>query len=351
MGFWIQRTLVLLLVIFSGIGFAETFHLSDDQGWKNVAESADGEYMLAISKIKQQLLTGNRSDVVEALEQLKSKFPQMAGEEIDAFLAAEQQYAAGDWNKAAATYKQFTDAWPVSGLRSAALERLYSIATAYLQGQKRKILKVWPISAYDNGEALMRDVADRAGNSPLGLRSLTTLAEAQEKKKELMEAYFTWQEIAARWPTGETRQTATLRMAQTLHASYDGPQYDAAVLDSAQTYFEDYLHQFPDAAAEIEIPQTLKMIKEQLAYKEYETGFYYERTGNPEAANLYYKKVTTQWPNSKAAKMAQARTTPDAVPPVKMTPRRKILKGVSGFLDSWFWLQPVFQNKQPLQEN
>ena len=333
----------MVLALFCTAGFAETYHLTDGKNWQNVADTPQGEYLLAISKIKQQLLTGTKSDVVAALELLKNRFPELAGAEVDAYLEAERLYANENWYKAATAYRQFVSVYPVSVLQPAAMERLYSIATAYLQGQKRQFIKVLKLSGYDTGVDLMRDVADRAGNSPLGLRALTTLAEAQEQRKELLDAYYTWQEVADRWPTGQTRKTAILRMAQTLHASYDGAQYDATVLDSAQTYFEDYMIQYPDDADRLKISETLEIITQQLAYKEYQVGFYYERTGNSDVAYKYYRKVIDTWPNSKAAQMAQARMAPDAVSPVKMTARRRTVNGVGRFLDSWFGLQPLLK--------
>jgi tetratricopeptide (TPR) repeat protein len=335
--------LSVVLTFCCGLGFAETFLLDDDLGWQNVADSEEGAYLLELSRIKQQLSSGSESDVVAALEQLKTSYPSLAGEEVDAFIEAEKLYAKGDWSSSAKQYRLFTDEWPVSDLRPAALERMYSIATAFLQGQKRKFLKVLPISAFDTGVDLMHDVADRAGSSPLGLRALTTLAQTQENKNELEEAYNTWEEIAWLWPTGKIKQNALLRMAQTKHASYEGTQYDARVLERAEDHFEDYLNQYPDDAARLEIPKTLQMIKEQLAFKEYDTGFYYERTGNPEAANSYYNNVISKWPNSKAAQMARSRMTPDAAPAIKKTVRRSVTDGFSGFLDSWFWLEPVLK--------
>lgn len=333
-------------------GFAETYHLDDGQGWKNVADSPQGGYLLAISKIKQQLLTGSESDVVAALESLKNKFPDLAGDEIDAYIQAEKLYADENWYKAATAYKKFTDNWPTSPLQPAAMERLYSVATAYLQGQKRRFFKILNLPAHETGVELMRDIADKAGNSPLGLRALTTLAESYESRRELLDAYYIWQEVADRWPTGPTRQKAVLRMAQTLHASYEGAQYDATVLDSARTYFEDYLAQYPDDAARLKVAETLELITQQSAYKEYEMGFYYERTGSPDAANKYYQKVVNTWPNSKAAKMAQARLAPDAVSPIKMNARRRVVNGTTRFLDSWFGLQPLLKpiSKQQTQD-
>lgn len=336
---------LVVLSVLAGSAAAETYHLSSENGWQNVADTPEGEYLLAVSKIKQQLLTGTKSDVVKALEQLKSDFPEMAGAEIQAYLDAEKRYAKADWYKAAAAYKKFVDAWPVSILQPAALERIYSIGTAYLQGQKRSFVKVIRLPAFDVGVELMRDVVDKAGDAPIAQRSLTTLAENYERRKQFVEAYYAWQEIADRWPTGQTRQTAVLRMAQSLHASYDGAPYDATVLDSARSYFTDYKTRYPQDAERLKIDETIALIVEQLAYKEYETGLYYERTGHPDAANRSYQKVLTQWPGSKAAQMTQARLSPEAVSPIKMNLRRRTVNGTTRFLDSWFGVAPLLGSK------
>jgi len=339
---WMFLAMLATLV---AAGSAETYRLSDEKGWQNVADDPESKYLLAVSKIKQQLLTGTDADVVDALESLKNDFPEMAGTEIDAYLAAEKLYADAKWYKAATAYKKFLGAWPDSVLQPAAMERLYSIATAYLQGQKRVFIKILKLPAFDTGVELMNDVADRAGSSPMGLRALTTLAESQEKKKLFLDAFNTWQQIADQWPTGKTRQTATLRMAQALHASYDGVQYDDSSIEKARAYFQDYNNQYPEDAARLGVPETINLITEQLAYKQYETGFYYERTGKPDVASQYYQKVLKEWPKSKAATMAQARMAPDAVSPIKMTTRRRAVNGTTVFLDNWFGLEPLFNGK------
>lgn len=339
---WIPLVMLASLL---GAGSAKTYHLNAQKGWQNVADDPESEYLLAMSKIKQQLLTGSDADIVDALDALKKDFPGMAGTEIDAYIEAEKLYADAKWYKAATAYKKFIDAWPDSVLQPAAMERLYSIATAYLQGQKRVFIKILKLPAFDTGVELMYDVADRAGNGPMGLRALTTLAESQEKRKLFQDAFFTWQQIADQWPTGQTRQTATLRMAQALHASYDGVQYDDSLIEKARAHFQDYNNQYPEDAVRLGVPDTINLITEQLAYKQYETGFYYERTGKSDVANQYYNKVLDEWPNSNAAGMAQARMVPDAVSPVKMTTRRRVVNGTTIFLDNWFGLKPLFSQK------
>jgi outer membrane protein assembly factor BamD (BamD/ComL family) len=50
---------------------------------------------------------------------------------------------------------------------------------------------------------------------------------------------------------------------------------------------------------------TLKQIDEQLAYKEFATGRYYQKTGDRQSANLYYQMVVDNWPDSAAADKAK----------------------------------------------
>jgi outer membrane protein assembly factor BamD (BamD/ComL family) len=106
-----------------------------------------------------------------------------------------------------------------------------------------------------------------------------------------------------------------------------------------KSYYEDFKSRYAQAAEDIEIAQTLDLIKEQLAYKDYAVGFYYERTGKTDSATMYYNRVIAEWPDSKACQMAQARLAPDAPPAIKMTVRRKAADFTGLFLDSWFGIR------------
>ena len=333
---------ILLIVVLGGFCAAETYHLGTDGDWKNVARMPEGEYLLAISKIKQQLLSGDNAAVMEALEKLKTDFPELAGEQINAFIKAEKLYTKkGKLAKSAVYYKRFLDAWPDGALAPAAQERLFSIGVAFLQGQKRTYIKVLRLPAFDDGVNLMWDIADRAGNSPIALRALTTLAENQERRKKYFDAYQTWAEIATRWPTGKIGQNALLRMAQELHASYNGTQYDSGALLSARSYYEDFMTRYPELAEKLNVREEIDLIGEQLAYKEYESGFYYESTDKPDVAKVYYENVLADWPDSKAALMVKNRQHPAAPPAVEKTKKRKLFDIGNAFLDSWFGIEKL----------
>ena len=323
---------------------AETWMLSPEEGWENVSTTPQGQFLLAISQINQQIEKGQSKEAVKAAEKLKTDYPQFSGPDLDVFVQAETLYAKGKWSKAAKLYTKCLVEYPDSPVYPAAAERLYSIGAAYAAGQKRVFLKILRFPAFDEGERILRDLADRGGNSPLAYRSLVTLADNQERRGSFLDAYQTWAEIEDRWPTGDYGRVALLRMAQALHAAYTSPEFDATVLRGAASYFEDYQARYKKSAEELGISDTLVMIKEQRAYKEFYVGLYYEKLAKTDAALMYYKRVQIDWPQTKAAEMAQKHIAAleqgkSLLPP--KSSRRKIFDSGTRFLDNWFGLAGV----------
>lgn len=335
---------VSLLTVAAAVS-AETFQLDPQAGWVAVPDTPEGRYVLAMAQLRQTLATGKPADIEAALQQLKTDFPQIAGGDLDAFIDAERDYGKRHYGKAAKKYKQFLENWADSPLQPAAMERYFSIGAAFLQGQKRIFLGFLPLPAFDDGVEIMRDIADKAGNTPIALRALTTLAENQERRKKYLDAYQTWAEIYGRWTTGPEGQNALLRTARALHTSYKGTDYDASTIQSAKKYFMDYIQRYPQMAEQLQLSETVATIEEQLAYKTYQIGFYYERAGNREGAKRHYEDVLAKWPDSAAARMAQMRLSPGAPPAVKPTLQRKAFDGISVFLDKWFGVGLFFKTQ------
>ncbi|HOQ04144.1 MAG TPA: hypothetical protein PKY88_02875 [Anaerohalosphaeraceae bacterium] len=327
---------------FSVPGMCEqTWRLSPESGWQEVSASPEGQFLLKLSEIKQQIEQGDSGAAERALDHLQTDFPQFSGPDLALYIQGEKQYIRNNWSKAAKQYKKCLTDYPDSPLLMAAAERLYSIGAAYMGGQKRPFLKIFRLPAYEEGEKILRDLADRWGRAPLAYRSLITIAENQERREQYLDAYQTWSEIADRWPTGESGRIALLRMAQTLHASYRSPHYDATVLRGASSYFEDYRKRYEASASELGIEQTLEMIAEQQAYKIFFVGLYYERTEQTGAALMYYRTAMEQFPGTRAAQMAKEHTSAleagRSLLPAKSF-RRKCIEAGASFLDHWFGL-------------
>ena len=330
---------VWLSAVFCGLACgSETLRLKGDQGWESLGADGSESYVLAVARIKQAISTGQTESAVGELAQLKSDFPDIAGADLDAFMEAELLLAQGKWVKAEMAYSKFLDGWPDSWLYTSAMERRYSIAVAFLGGQKRRVLKILKLTAYDEGARIMQDIADRAGDAPIAKRSLIALAESYHRREEYQEAYETWADISSRWPTGEEGRQSLIEMAQSLHSAYRSPRYSSTSLDSARSYYGNFESRYPELAEEYQIVERINTIDEQLAYKQFNIADYYDRTGNMQAANLYYQYVIESWPETTAGKLATAKISGEASQDRQSHKRdlgRRTFDSVNVVLDKW----------------
>jgi outer membrane protein assembly factor BamD (BamD/ComL family) len=290
-------------VFASSIFSAETWRLGEEGQWKAV--SAEDRYLLAVAEIKKLVNMGQTKAVGQAIDKLKKDFPEIAGPDLDAFMKAEMLYSGGKFTKAARAYDKFLAEFPTSEFYEAAMDRQFAIATAFLGGQKKRVLGVFKMSTYDEGIKIMEKISDRAGDAPIGINAAVAVAQSYEKRGMFAEAYHKWSEISSRWPTGQIGKDSLLNMARCKHTAYKGPKYNASDLISAKSYYENFKLRYPKDAEAIDVDKILKQIDEQLACKEFNTGKYYQQTGNKQSANLYYQMVVDNWPDSTTANMAK----------------------------------------------
>jgi hypothetical protein len=330
-------------------GDRQTWVLGREGEWKDLSTLENGDYVLAIAKIKQYVAEGNTGSIVKKLNQLKFDYPDLAGADLDSYMKGELLFAKGKWSKSSMQFDKFLDSYADSWLCSAAMERQFSIATAFLGGQKRTALKIIKLAAYEEGEKIMEKIADRAGDAPIAKRALITNARSYEKREKFLDAYESWAEVSNRWPTGETGKLAMLKMAETLHSAYKGPRYDPSSLKSARSYYKDFEDRHPELSGEYKIGENISLIDEQAAYKQFQIAEYYYRTDSPQAANIYYNSVIENWPNSNAAKMAKEKVrqndSPEGQQPVPRNLKRKLFDAGTNLLDNKF---NIFKKKKPL---
>jgi tetratricopeptide (TPR) repeat protein len=243
---------------------------------------------------------------------LKTNFPQIAGAEFNAFAEAELLFAAGKFEKAFLSYEKFLNRFSESRFYQAALDREFAIGTAYLQGRKKKVLGILRLSGFDEGAKVMEKIADRAGDLPIAIKALVSVAQTYEKKEMFEEAYQQWSLVSGRWPSGAAAKDALVGMARCQHAIYRGPSYDSSCLLSAKGYYERFKLIYPEDAKNLNIDQRLRLIDEQLAYKKFNIGKYYQRTQDKKSAgqqvspaSLYFDMVAKNWPDSTAAKLVK----------------------------------------------
>ena len=344
------KLICCFVFILGPLSAADTLYLKEDGSWQNLGDDTDSRYIKAVADFKRQVVEGNISSARMALDELKSQYPRIAGKDLDLFMEAESLYGNGKWVDAVRKYDQMLDQYPDSWLFESAQEREFAIAVAFLNGQKRQVLKVLRLNGYEEAASIMHKIADRSGNGPLAQRALVTLARSYEKRLEYLDAYETWSEISSRWPTGRMGQTALLEMAQSLHSAYKSPSFDHTSLISARSYYNNFELRYPEDAEKYEIDSKKELIQEQLAYKQYSIGRYYEKTDSIEAALHYYNFVIDKFPGTTAAKMAEAKVDSQSGKIIsdksERKPARKAFDATTKFLDSWFGIEYLLKGSK-----
>jgi outer membrane protein assembly factor BamD (BamD/ComL family) len=304
----VMRKNGLILFAVLGLGVicaAETWHLGNDQNWQKTSENGQSAFMLAASDAKQYVSTGNTGKAKKAYDQLKKNYPEIASEDFNAYVKAEILYSRHKYFEAANAYDKFLEDYPKSPFFNSALERQQQISTAYLNGQKRPVLKVFRVSAYEEGTDIANKIADRAGDAPAAKRALETLAQTNEKRGAYEEAYKAWSSIATRWPTGEMGQESLIGRARSLERAYKGPKFDGKVLESSRSYYSEYIKRYPDSAQQLGLEGKLPELDEKLSEKELLIANYYAKTGSYTAADIYYQRIINDWPACAATKTAE----------------------------------------------
>ncbi|MHC4560040.1 MAG: tetratricopeptide repeat protein [Planctomycetota bacterium] len=296
----IRYVVLAVVVVLSVLSTASenTWRLDKSQDWKAVSADGNDKFLLAVAETKKLVNTGQTKAARRAFDALKKDFPEIAGPDLDNFIQAEMLFCQGKLSKAARSYDKLLTDYPSSDLCEAALDRQFAIAKAYLAGRKKTVLGFIKMKGYSEGIRIMEKIIDRVGlDTQMGINASFAVAKNYEERKKFNEAYLKWWEISLQWDTGPVGKDALLGMARCKRAVYNKHTehkrslYDASSLSTARSCYEKFKLLYPEDTEEIGVDAILKEIYEQLAYKQFSIGQYYQAVGDRQSANLYYDMV------------------------------------------------------------
>lgn len=258
--------------------------------------------------------SGKKGASNQCAAQLKQDFPDIVELDLGMYLEAEMYLLKNKHLRAAKTFENMIEEYPNTELKPTTHQRLFKIGKTYLGGKKKVVLGFIRIAGHGEGVEILNKITDDIGlddPNDLGLKSALAVAHSFESRKEHEEAYLKWLEISITWQRGELGKQALLGMAGNKHAAYTihpeerQPLFDAANLKTAKTYYQKFVVTFPDEAKSLNIEKIIREIDQQMARKELSIGQFYQRTGQEQAANIYFNMVVETWPDTDAAQIAR----------------------------------------------
>jgi len=312
-----KKTFLYLLAAISLVHVSSyasnTWMLDDEQNWDLIATDEQKKFVENMTFAQKLVNDGNTKDAKSEFAAIKKNFSELSGKDFDLFVKSEILLSNRKLVKSARSFEKLLTKYSESILRDMAIKREYEIGINFLNGRKKVVLGFIAIKGNTEGISILEKMIDHAGvDSPIAIESSVAIAKNYEKRKKFDEAYLKWYEIYSLVKSNSIlKRDALYEMAKAKHASYNKnpeskkPFYDSTTLRAAKSYYEMLKSYYPEYADEIGVDDTLKVIIEQLAYKELSIGLYYQKMGNIQSANLYFDMVISNWPDSKSAEIAQ----------------------------------------------
>jgi outer membrane protein assembly factor BamD (BamD/ComL family) len=199
------------------------------------------------------------------------------------FLMARALYGYGDRIRAFYYLDELMDTYPESRFFYPALELQFTIADRYLEGYKRRFLGVPMFKAEDEAVEMLYRIQQRSPGSPLAERALLR-----------------------NYPRSPLTPRVRLRQGYSYLLQFRGPRFDATPVINAREQLSAVASEYPDLAAEEQVPELLERIDHAMAQKLYVTGDFYRRTRQPRGAAYLYQYLLERYPDTAYAEQAQA---------------------------------------------
>jgi tetratricopeptide (TPR) repeat protein len=192
-----------------------------------------------------------------------------------------------------------------------AIQYKFSIAEQFQGGAKKHVLGMeampkW-LPAREDAIAIFDEVVSALPHHDLGAKALYGKAELLVKEEDFKAAVETYQTLIRRFPKNSLAVDSYLGIAEVYFTQCRAEYPDLDFLDLAEINLRKFKQDFPGDARVATAEKIVADMKEVYAGTLYETGQFFERTKKAKASLLYYKKVISQYPDTKIAVLAKER--------------------------------------------
>ncbi len=185
----------------------------------------------------------------------------------------------------------------------------YLIAEAFRNGGKKHLLPwQWApkwLSAREDAAAIYEEIISTMPYHDLGAKALFGKAKIQAYFDDFRPAVETLQLLIRRFPTHELAIESFIEINQIYLTQCQVKSLDPSLLDLAEINLRKFHEAFPGEERWEEAKRALYEMEEVFAGGLLETGEFYRRTKKKKAAEIYFSKVISKFPESKAAESAK----------------------------------------------
>jgi len=247
------------------------------------------------------------------------RWPDSTLEEDSMFLMGEAYFFSDQYGSAQDSYANLLKAHDNTRYLDTVGARLFAIGTYWEQLDMKT--HHWPLTP--NVSDKTQPIFDTIGNAlacytlvwvhdptgPLADAALFRVGNIHFRRSEWEEAAAHYDLLRKNHPKSKYQKAAHLLELQAKLNMYQGPLFSVVPLNNAHEIAEQTLRQFPGQLGDEEqrVRQTLVVMNEQFAEREWAVAQYYDHKAEYRAAREYYKTLLEKYPRTAFAQRAQAR--------------------------------------------
>jgi len=266
--------------------------------WVRVAPPKPGTPAGDLAVIRRHVKQGQDKKAIKAVKKFLKAYPRHKSAEEAMMLAGRAEMNRRRYYQAFEWYEKQLVRFPAGTYSERALRREFDIAERFLGGEKRVVLKIFRISAEDEGLEILSRIAGHAPGSAIAEKAMLRIADHQFSKSRYIEAADAYDRFLQLFGKSAKAPYAALQAARSIYASHHGVQFDETPLIEAELRFRNFASQYPNEARKAKVSSILKQISDARAKKLYDTARFYERTDRSKAAVFYYRRLAKEYPKS-----------------------------------------------------
>ena len=301
--------IILILVLLPHYTFAYWIWTPRTNKWVNprfVVKDTPEEQMDWAMSFKN---AGEYTKAITEFEKLVKNYPNSVHAPSAQYYIGRAYESIDDYYEAFLAYQKTIDKYPYNERVDEIIERQYKIGSAFVDGQKAKIMGMKILPAMDKAVEVLTKVVQ---NSPYGRYADLAqfkIGEAYKNEGFYEEAVLAYQKLIDDYPKSPLAEDAKYQIALSTYYVSRDPSYDQEFTDKAIEEYKDLIEKTSDLELNKEARDALKRLREKKAESTFATAEFYEKNGHPQSAIVYYKDIVENYGDTVIAAKALERAT------------------------------------------
>ena len=304
------RHRIALPILFLVLGLAATecpapFIWRPDEGWSREGaekyKNPDAAWTYALA-LQQE---GKHDEAIRIFRRILKKWPTTSVAPQSQRALAESLEARDYLYKAFLEYQKLLDRYPESVDFPEILLHQFNIGCRLYEGERQRAWKIRAFSDVEKAAEIFEGIVRNGPYSDIAPRAQFGVGATWQKRRSWLEATDAYQKVTDNYPDSEIAAEARYRLGVCFYELSSGAPYDQDATRKSIDAFAAFLARHPDHPLAPSARQYTAELWERQAEGVYRTAAFYESRRDARAAVIYYRKVLTDYPETRWARQAE----------------------------------------------